>query len=70
MRKLIAALFILCLAHPACKVPEGMIAANFDTFEIDVNLNYLAHDMIKSLSQENKHKIAIVEFPDLYGNVS
>lgn len=58
------------LIYPSCKVPEGMIAANFDTFELDINLNYLAHDMIKSLSQENKHSIAIIEFGDLYGTVS
>ena len=64
-------LFIACvLLYAGCNTPEGMIVTSYDTFELDVNLNHLAHEMVKSLRQENKSNLAIVEFPDLDGNIS
>jgi len=36
----------------------------------DEQMNVLANEMVKSLSQEKKSKIAIMEFPDLNGQVS
>jgi len=70
MRYLSGMLSLLFFIFPACKLPEGMIATSYDTFELDVQLNYLSSDMVKSLTQEKKSKVAIVEFPDLNGNVS
>lgn len=64
-------LLLACLmVITACNTPEGMIITSNDTFELDVKLNHLAHDMVKSLRQENKTNLAIVEFPDLDGRVS
>lgn len=58
------------MAITGCSTPEGMIVTGHDTFELDVKLNHLAHEMVKSLRQENKTNLAIVEFPDLDGRVS
>lgn len=64
-------LLLACLmVITACNTPEGMIVTGHDTFELDVKLNHLAHDMVKSLREENKSNLAIVEFPDLDGRVS
>jgi TolB-like protein len=68
MKNLVRIFLILMIFAQACKLPEGMIITNYDTFELDVNLNHLAHNMVKDLREQNSNKIAILEFPDLRGN--
>jgi len=68
MKNLFAISIIVLLFVQACKMPEGMIMTNYDTFELDVNLNHLSHNMVKDLREQNSNKIAILEFPDLSGN--
>ena len=60
----------LALIFAACQSPAPLIETSYESQTIDVQLDNLTNQMVKSLSQERKSKIAIMEFPDLHGNVS
>jgi len=63
---LFAAVFIIT----SCKAPAPIIETNYQSQTIDVQLDNLTNQMVNSLAQEKKTKIAVMEFPDLHGNVS
>ncbi len=54
----------------ACKSSAPVIKTSYEAASIDVQLDKLTSQLIKSLSEEKKSKIAIMEFPDLHGNTS
>ncbi len=61
---------ILFLLFSSCRSSAPVIEASYEAASIDIQLNRLTNQLIKSLSEEKKSKIAIMEFPDLHGNVS
>ncbi len=50
------------------QVTQGQIP--FMSKSFDKEMNKLSKEMVKSLSEQNKTKIAIMEFPDLNGNIT
>lgn len=54
----------------SCKSQAPVIEANYQAQSLDIQLNNLTNQMVKSLAQERKSKIAIMEFPDLHGQIS
>jgi TolB-like protein len=70
MTKRIILLLALLIVLGACKSQAPVIEANYQAQSLDVQLNNLTNQMVRSLSQERKSKIAIMEFPDLNGNIS
>lgn len=58
------------LLFSSCRSSAPVIEASYEAASIDVQLNRLTNQLIKSLSEEKKSKIAIMEFPDLHGNTS
>ncbi len=54
----------------ACKTSAPIIESSYEAAAIDVQLDRLTNQLVKSLNEERKSKIAIMEFPDLQGNVS
>ncbi len=70
MKRATILIFILALFFMSCKSQAPVIEADYQAQALDIQLNNLTNQMVKSLSQENKSKIAIMEFPDLHGNIS
>lgn len=62
--------FLLFVVVSSCKAPTKVVESNYESKSIDAQLDNLTNQMVKSLAQEKKSKIAIMEFPDLHGNVS
>ena len=62
--------FLLFAIVSSCKAPTKVVESNYESKTIDVQLDNLTNQMVKSLSLEKKSKIAIMEFPDLHGSVS
>ncbi len=70
MRGIVVFLVIIAFASQTCTTPAPVIKTSYEAQSIDVQLDNLTNQMIKSLAQEKKSKIAIMAFPDLNGNVS
>jgi len=70
MTRRIILLLAFSVALGACQSQAPVIEANYQAQSLDVQLNNLTNQMVRSLSQERKSKIAIMEFPDLHGNIS
>jgi len=70
MKQINILILVLSLHFIGCQSQAPVIEANYQAQELDIQLNNLTNQMVKSLSQENKSKIAIMEFPDLHGNIS
>lgn len=62
--------FLIVLFITACRSAAPVVETSYEAASIDVQLDKLTTQLVKSLSQEKKSKIAIMEFPDLHGNTS
>ncbi len=70
MKKQLIIIYALVLFMGSCKSQAPVIETNYQAQALDIQLNNLTNQMVKSLSQEKKSKIAIMEFPDLHGTIS
>lgn len=53
-----------------CATQDPVIEVDRSATDIDTQLDRLTNEMVRSLREERKTKIAIMEFPDLQGHVS
>ncbi len=58
------------LVFSSCKSSAPFVESNNQVLPLDTQLDNLTNQMIKSLAEENKTQIAIMEFPDLNGRIS
>ncbi|TVQ17625.1 MAG: hypothetical protein EA361_02190 [Bacteroidetes bacterium] len=70
MKKHLIIIFVVALTMGSCRSQAPVIEANYQAQSLDIQLTNLTNQMVKSLSQERKTKIAIMEFPDLHGTIS
>ncbi len=63
-------LAIFLLAISSCKSSTPVVETSNQVLPLDKQLDNLTNQMIKSLAEENKSRIAIMEFPDLNGRIS
>jgi TolB-like protein len=70
MKQVIILILVSSLYFISCQSQAPVIEVDYQAQALDIQLNNLTNQMVKSLSQENKSKIAIMEFPDLHGNIS
>ncbi len=70
MKNHIPAILALALLLAGCKSQAPVTTPIFESQSFDIQLNNLTSQMVKSLTEERKTKIAIMEFPDLNGNIS
>lgn len=64
------AAFFAVMSVSGCATKEPVIEVDRSATDIDTQLDRLTNEMVRSLREERKTKIAIMEFPDLQGNVS
>ena len=62
--------FSVSMLLTGCATQEPVIEVDRSATDIDTQLDRLTNDLVRSLREERKTKIAIMEFPDLQGNVS
>ena len=62
--------FLIIIFITACRSAAPVVETSYVAASIDVQLDKLTTQLVKSLSEEKKSKIAIMEFPDLQGNTS
>lgn len=70
MKKHLIVIIAFAVFMGSCRNQATLIEADYQAQSLDIQLNHLTHQMVKSLAQEKKSKIAIMEFPDLHGTIS
>ena len=70
MKNVIVLSVAILLFLSSCRSKTPVIETDYKAQSLDVQLNNLTNQMVKSLTQEKKSKIAIMEFPDLHGTIS
>ncbi len=70
MKNVIFLTLPILLFLTSCSAKTPVLEVDYQAQTLDVQLNNLTNQMVKSFTQERKSKIAIMEFPDLHGTIS